>query len=336
MDELEKFLQITKRINRGLDVPAKDLEFYTKFSGGIDDDRLKELNDRIKTLRDEKKLDPDLNDEAIGLAVQKLQTDPTYRETMLKIAEKVYAGEVSGEIAQGLNVLLAGSDILTSAQQIAQSKNQLSKTRRPSKPAIPQRDQYLQQALRGAQEGDYGVSQTIAPARAEIQDNYQADIQNAKTAATGQAGAFGSYAQVASNRRNQAALGLGELSNRVRQQNRGMYNDLVGMRMNETQNQFDNQARYYPTELNQYNNEIQAAGQLGSTGRANMRDSLANLGQIGSQVGGNIASSQRYRTLYNNLKTIAPDSAGKVMDSIKSSYYNRPFDINQMESTYNS
>ncbi len=316
MNELQRFLQITQRLNKGLSVPSKDLEFYSSFTGGMDDSKLAELNDKIAELKQQGKIDADLSAEAIGLAIQNLQSNPDYREQLLQLKEKQDAGKLSEDIAGGLNILLAGTDIATSANQIAKSNQQLARARRPGKPAIPPRDQYLQQALRGAQEGNYGVSQTLAPVRAEINDNYLSDLQNAKTASTGQAGAYGSYAQAAANRRNRAALDIGSLANQVRQQNQSNYNDLIGQRLGETQRMFDNQSQFYGADLDQYNNEMRAAGQLGSIGRSNLRESLGNLGQFASQQGSKILTSRRYKNLYNNLRNLTPNSADRVMDSI--------------------
>lgn len=314
--DLLEFLKITQRINSQLPIDDGELEFYTKFAGQMNDQKLNEITAKLDQLKKEGKVDPNLSTQSLVESYKNIVQQPHYREMLLNKVQQAKEGKLSQAVANGLNTLLAGTDIATSAQQIAQSKQALARNRRPGRPGIPGRDPYLQQALKNLQEGNYGVSQTLAPARAEINDNYLSDLQNARTAAAGQAGSFGSYAQVASNRRNKAALGLGALANDVRQQNIGNYNNLLGMRMNETQNMFDNQSHLYGQDLNQYNNELQYAGQIGAAGRANLRDSLTGLGQSLTPMVSSYVTSRKFRPLYENLRSINPQMADKVQSSL--------------------
>jgi hypothetical protein len=293
MDELKRYFLIANKLRSGQQVDNKDIEFFLSYTSEIDEAKMQKLVEggEFASFEDAQS--------AIVEAGRAIQLSPEYKSQTLQIAKEAETGRVSEKIATGINLILAGSDVANSIKQIQASKSAARKSRRPGRPAIPQRDLYLQQALRSAQEGTMDTERAIAPVRAEIQDQYLNDIQAAKTASAGQAGAYGAYRQLAANRRNRAALELAPIQDSIRSREQQRYDNLLGMRQAETQQMFNNAAALYASDLDQYNNEQNAAAQLGATGRLNLRGSLYNLGSQVASHAGNAYTQRRYRNLEN-------------------------------------
>jgi len=303
-DQLSRYFDIASRLGRGdSSVGHDDIEFFLSYSPSIDESKIQKLVDggEFASFEDAQS--------AIIEAGRALQSSPQYKQQTLDIARKAEQGKVSDNLVNGFNLVLAGTDVANSISQIKRSNAGLKANPRPARPAIPQRDMMLQQALRNAQEGTFDAGRALAPAQAQIQDQYLSDIQNGKTASTGQAGEFGAYAQLAANRRNRAALQLAPMQDEIRRGQQARYDNLLGMRMDETQRMFDNQNSLYGQDLNQYNLQQQAYRGLGSQGRSNLRNSLYN---AAPQVANTIASNytdQKYRNLYNQMNMYGQDAA---------------------------
>jgi hypothetical protein len=293
MDELKKYFAIANKLRSGKEVGTKDIEFFLSYTPEVDEAKMQTLVDGGEFASFE---------DAQGAMIEAgraLQSSPEYKTKTLEIAKQAESSRISDKLATGINLVLGGTDIAASINQIRSSESALKKSRKPARPAVPQRDLYLQQALRTSQEGSFDAARAMAPVQAEIQDQYLSDIQGAKTASAGQAGAYGAYRQLAANRRNRSALDLAPIQDSIRAREQQRYDNLLGMRQNETQQMFQNNAGLYETDLRQYNNEQLAAGQLGSTGRQNLRDSLYNMGgQAADYIGSNYAQ-RRYRNLEN-------------------------------------
>jgi hypothetical protein len=303
MDEkiLERYFQIVAKINAKLEVSDPDLKFYYETTPEISEDNIKKFLEDKKRASNDKNFnaDPELAKAAFIDAGRIIQSSPVYKAQTLKLAEGTEAARITDKLATGINLVLAGSDVANSVAQIRASQSAGSKSRKPSRPAIHQRDQYLQNALRSAEESTFDAARAMAPVEAQIQDTYLADVQNAKTAATGQAGSFGAYRQLASNRRNRAALNLAPIQDDIKAREQSRYDNLLGMRMGETQQMFQNQASLYGQDLDQYNQEQKAIAGLGATGRMNLRDSLYNLGGQAASTIGESYAQKRYRNLTN-------------------------------------
>lgn len=315
--DIRKYVQIALKLKSNPEsVTAEDLKFFSSYTPEINKDRLAQINTELDKLKEKgEQVPPELTAETLMLSTQEQLSSPVLKDKILQVAQETEAGKNFDKIAHGFNILLAGSDVAQSINQIQQAKSLRSTSRRPAAPAVPQRDQYLQQALRQAQEGTYNVSQALAPAQAEIGDQYRADLQNAKTAATGQAGAFGAYAQLAANRRTRAALNLVPLGNEVKQQNLQNYNHLLGLRQQETQNMYQNSLATYPYDLQQHQLEQQMAGHLGAQGNINLRNSVAELGGGLAKTLADLKAQRRYDAI-RNLHS-ATDHGDLAVDATK-------------------
>lgn len=313
MEELKKYFAIVANLRAGRQVQKGDLEFFLSYSPQIDEAKMKKLVDggEFASFEDAQA--------AILEAGRALQSSPEYKQQLVEFIQATDADRTTSKIAQAANLILGGADILTSMNQIRQADKAARESKRPSRPVVPQRDLMLQQALRQSQENTFDSERAIAPVRAEIQDQYLNDIQGAKTASTGQAGAYGAYRQLAANRRNRAAMELAPIQDSIKAREQQRTDNLLGMRANETQQMFQNQASLYPYDLQQYNWDQRAAASLGATGRANLRDSLYNMaGQAAGFIGQN-AAQRKYDKLRNQALAagIDPNSVIKAEQNLR-------------------
>lgn len=305
--DLQRYFEIARRMQSG-DVPeGKDIEFFLSFSPKINKASIQKLIDNGDAASTEEVTS------ALLEAGRQLQSSPGYKDALLKITQDAEKKGIADDLASGINLVLAGSDIAQSLNQIRQSNNAVSRSKRPSRPVVPGRDAALAQALRGSQENVNDAGRALGAAKAEIQDQYQNDIQNAKTASTGQAGAFGSYAQVAADRRNRAALGLGPIQDEIRRGQQARTDALIGARMGETQQMYENNAQFYPNDLQQYNNEQNAAATLGAVGRSNLNNSLYNFGQAVVPTTAELLTQRRYRNLRNKAAAMYGNDIADTM-----------------------
>lgn len=293
MNELQRYFAIINQIRSGQPPTDDDLQFFVSYSPQIDESKLQKIAEggQFTSTEDARN--------AIVEVGRLLQSSPEYREKILGLAEQAEGKELSQKLSDGINMILGVTDIAASANQINAAERAERRSRRPVRPAVPGRDQLLAQALRAAQEDVMDPARAIAPAQAQIEDQYQADVAGARTASTGQAGAYGAYMQAAANRRNRAALDLVPMQDQVKRANQQRFDNLLGMRMDETQQMYRNQAALYPYELAQYGREQEAIANLGMVGRSNLRNSLYNLGSAAADAIPRTLTARRYDQLRN-------------------------------------
>lgn len=308
MNELEKYIQLVTRLQNNGRLSKEDFKFIAEYTPDpANAKELQSLQEKISKMGD--KVPANLSAQSLILAVQQKMQSPEYRDQLLELAQDQEAQKTTSKLSQGLNVLLGANDVVQSLRQIREGEKGLNRNR-PGRPGVPGRDPFLQQALREAEISN--PLDVIAPVQDQIQDQYLSDLQNAKTASTGQAGAFGAYAQTAANRRRRSARDLAPVIDQLRRSDRDNYNNLLGMRLNETQNMFANQASLYNTDLNQYNTEQQAFGQTAATGRNNLRNALYNLSDRVAPVVGQYQAKNRFKNLFDQLDVVTPGLSDKI------------------------
>lgn len=297
----QQYLRIIRKARARQPLTSKELAYVVEFKQDVDTGAL----DKVKDTEAFKKLSPeeqaDLSQQALDSSVALLFQDPTYKNEIIDLAKEVEKGKTSEKIATGLNIALAGTDILTSIGQVKSADQATRRSRRPSHPAPLTPSPELANAITQAQSGNYDAVRALAPAQLALLDNYLSDLNVAKTASTGQAGTYGALGQVASNRRNRGAVELAPVGDAITARNQSRLDNLLGMKLNENANIQQSQSQFYPQELNQYQLEQQAAGQLGSTGRTNLRESLTGLGQFLPQTIAEISTNNRYNDIYNRM-----------------------------------
>lgn len=286
--------------------------------------------------------DPSVSEEerrAIEANWEALQ-NADYKQDLLETAERGEKEDLANKITQGLNVALAGADIATSVGQIQSSKAAAKRLRRPTRPTTLTSEPLLQQAIADAQRGNYDTVRALAPAQREILDQYLADLNTAKSVTGGQAGGYGALAQLASTRRGRRTLELVPMADQIRRQNLQRYDELLGMKLAENQAINQSQAQLYPYDLNQYNQDAIAAGELGQYGRSNLRSSMTALGSFLPQAISDLTVKKRFDDIYNSGLVFGKDNA-KIMadadvdfhrpDLIGSDYLEQ---LNQVYGTY--
>ncbi len=192
----------------------------------------------------------------------------------MQLAEQ---GKLKGKLANGLMVLSDLGMTAASLNQIAVATQAARGLHRPDLPAVPGYNPQLTQALYEAQRGVVNPNAVLDPAKQQIQQGYLASQQANQIASGGQAGMLAPLTQVANLQRMQASLGLAPLSQSVLTQNAQNRNQLLGMRLGETQNMFGNQMAATQLANDQYRFGAQAAGLAGSSGRQNLLDAAQRL-----------------------------------------------------------
>lgn len=310
--ELQRYFEVARKLRSGQEVPKGDISFFLEYSPNVDQTVLQKMVDAGEAAT------PEEASAALIESGRALQSSPQYKDQTLSLAKDAEKGKLSDQLAQGIGLILGASDIGQSIAQIQASKKGLAGSRRPARPAIPQRDTQLANALRQSQESTNDAGRALAPSQAQIQDQYQNDLANARIASTGQAGAYGAYSQLAANRRNRSAMELVPIQDQIRREQQGRQDQLLGMRMQENQNMFDNQQQLYGQDLQQYNQDQQAYGQLGATGRSNLRNSLYGLGQQLAPAVADMYTKRKYRNLRNQaMAAYGPEFANTVIQANK-------------------
>jgi hypothetical protein len=315
--ELKRFFDTIERINQGLDPSDDDLAFVLQYSPKINE---KAVDEYIAANKEGTATKEQYRTAVLEWG-KKMQSDPIYKERVVKLYTEQQGQKTSDRLAEGISLVLAGTDVVNSIAQIRAGNKAAKQSQKPGKPAIPQRDVMLQQALRNAEQGTMDSGRAVAAARGEIQDQYYNDIANAKTASSGQAGAFGSYAQIAADRRNKSSLQLAPIQDTIKAREQSRYDSLLGMRQDETQQMFDNQSQFYGQDLYQYNLDQQAAAGLASTGRSNLRTGLYNLGGQVADVAGRMSAERRLRNLNNQYVAAHGDDLGGRLSKVQQNLY---------------
>ena len=268
--DIVRFKGLLERIRQNpLEKLSKeDLDFFTQAMPTVDESAMT-------------KLSVDSSPEEVAAALQAAATalvsSPEHRDKLMTLYNTKQAGKIAGTVRGVLNTVLAAGDIGASQRQINESRQAMRNLRRPQRPLPLAAEPALKQAMNSAQAGTFDAARRIAPAQQALLDNYLSDINNVRTASTGQAGNFGAGAQVASLRRSRGSMGLAPIMDDIRAREQSRYDQLLGLKLGENQAIQQSAAQYYPTELQGYYNELGSAAQLGGTGRENLRAGYANL-----------------------------------------------------------
>lgn len=185
------------------------------------------------------------------------------------------------------NAILAGADITTSLNQIAKSNKALASIVQPSIAQSPGIPAELNSQLQKAQsEGGIEAQRAIAPAKAAIDEQYNASKNLASQISGGQGAAYQAAVQAAALQKMRAAAGLPAIQDSVMARYQQMANQLATAKGQLGQQDFGNRLFASQLALDQYNKQMQAAGQLGSVGRLNLRNSLQGLANVIPSVAG--------------------------------------------------
>jgi len=182
-------------------------------------------------------------------------------------------------IREFADVAASLSDLSTAGQQIAEGEASAAASTPPTPPKAFDLDPAISTSISESLKGisPSGIAAQVAPVKQDIQDAFTGDLTAAKVAAGGQSGVFGSLAQSAVNRRLKSAGNLGLLRQQIRESNLRNLNYALQNRLSERRLQQQRNLNVYGNELNQFNREQLAAGELEKSGRINRRFALQNL-----------------------------------------------------------
>ncbi len=338
--DFNRYLRIRNKIAaKNTDLTTADYEFFANFSQEVDQTAINKYLDTAEF----KKLSPEeqtaISNEAALSSNLLLLQQPEYKQQMLDLARKSEQGKLSRGLDAALKVALAGFNAASSIGQIRQGDQAAEDLVQPGRPAQLTADPALKAALRDAQEGDYGAARALAPAQLAILDSYLSDLNRAQTVSGGQSGVYGALGQVASTSRARRGLELAPIGDEIRRAGQSRYDNLLGQKLQENRAIQESQSRFYPLDVEQYNAEAGAAGELGSAGRLNLRTALGSLGNNLPQVIADMSTRRRFGDIYNqaiaygekNARTMAEaDMKMRRPDVASAPAYNRDQYIEQL------
>lgn len=243
-----------------------------------------------------------LKDFEAGLmsAFDALRNSPEGQKNLKEVIAERRTQRFTKRYTPFFNAIMAGADIATSLSQIRDSKSAQRDLTRPGLPAIPGVDPQLDLAISDAQRGTIDAARVAGPARQELQDQYAKDIALSKAVGGGQASTLGALGQVASMRRARGAANLLPAIDSIRARETGRLDDLLAMRNGQVQQNYQNRFRNAGVNLDQYNQDVTAAGNLGSVGRLNLRNSMQSL--LGAAPGVIARTGQGYGDKYSQYE----------------------------------
>lgn len=196
------------------------------------------------------------------------------------------------------NAIQSGIDIGTSISQIKNADKAIKALAKPAVPAVPGLDPALDASIQSIRP-DAAAQRALLPAEALLREQRMADLMQAQQTSGGQAAAYSTLGNIASQRASRAASQLIPLTDQVRAREQARLDNLLGLRANIGQQNFVNAAGLYRTSLDQYNTELGAAGALGQAGRLNLRNTMASFPE--NFIGAASQLMPVYNPYYNKL-----------------------------------
>ncbi len=336
MNEKQRYINILTyfKTNGVKGLSKDDVKFFLEFQ--LDFDKAKHDELKSKKVRGEQLSPEEVDSLTDGLTAA--FTLPENKARVLESAQELDTKRTTEKVRTGVGLLLSGVDLVQAQSQINKFKTESAKSVRPARPERLTKDPYLQYAKESAVRERQSPSVAVQAAKTGIEDAYMSDLQNAKIASSGQTGAYGAYAQAATNRKGRRMLELAPVAQGIQQAQNDRIDRLAGLSLQERSAINESAGRYYPTDVNAYQNEQQALAELGQTGFANRRDAMYGLGR--SVIGGISPNRRRYTDMYNQimasygdpkLAQAAVESEGRINESWSKPYNNELDQLYKLE-----
>jgi len=328
--DLARYWAILNKNMKGQKVSKEDTDFFIQYMPYIDEGHMKRI---IEQGTAEGKWTADEVNNAMQQMTLAQITKPEYKQKLMDFANTKEAGRMAGTVRNALNTALSAVDIGMSAAQISGANRALRRSQRPNRPAPLTKDPTLQAELESARQGTLDTARALAPAQQELLDTYRAELNQATTASTGQAGVRGALGQAAAGRRARGAQQLVPMADTIRAREQARVNDLL--RMNQAENAAiqQSQAQFYPTDMLTYMREQEFAGNALAQGRQNLRAGIGNVVQSAPDAYANHAMRKRMDDVYNKLSA----SYGPKMGELAAGAYGNldPSTQQSIEEMYN-
>lgn len=235
--------------------------------------------------------------------------DPEFKQLYQQHLKDTATQRFTKQFKPFFSALLSGVDLATSLSQIKTSNQALKSIVQPSIAASPGEPQALKAQLANAQQGGLAGARAIAPAKQQIEQQYQNDLNLAKQVSGGNAGSFMSNAQTASLQKQRAAANLPAIQDAIQSRYQQRADQVAGQLGQLQQQDFGNRLYGSQLALDQYNRQQQAAATLGSAGRLNLRNTLQGIPGAITGIAG-----QLYPSSYSNQTPKTPIVTGQVVN----------------------
>jgi hypothetical protein len=201
------------------------------------------------------------------------------QEEKVKLLEATKKQLKNKSVADGLSIIADTIDIGLSSAQIRESNRALSQIKPAKGISKLKVSEGLNNLIRNAQQQMTPgfIDSQVAPFTNQVNESFANDVNQARVASGGQAGAFGSYGQAAVNRRNQAMQGVVPMRASLLKDANANMAATTALEMQQNNAIAENDARRAALDYTRFKDEASAAGALGATGRLNMRNSLRSL-----------------------------------------------------------
>lgn len=250
------------------------------------DELLKLLSDKSAAEKTKEKLGLTSVEEMTALFPQLLDQATNGENYLTRLERKMKRGELTEKLSGAFNTLVSLSQLGVSANQISKSNKELGALTRPGTPSVPTEDAALSNAIYEAGRGTFDPSRASAIASRQIRNNRLSDEATAKAVGGGQAGIYGALNQAASLRANRGYSELVPMIDSIRAREQARLDNLLAMRQQQRQNDFQNRMSIYDQANQNYMNDVNAASQLGQAGRENLFTALGGLSDNLAVVGG--------------------------------------------------
>jgi len=260
---------------------TKLMEFMAQSEGAIGEDQLDEFLADHPVPGD----DEGSPAEKVQYYYDRIQKDPEFRA---QVMDKKNQAKFEKALGLASDIIVTGAEISDAKEQIRQAEMEEAKLQKPTGPTPYKKNKKLQAALRRAEQdlAGEGDAAYLSPYERALQDQYTKDLGVAKTASTGQAGAYGALGQQASSRRLAGAREMVPLLSQKRQQDMSNVQNLIGADISENQYMKNQQLKRYATDLEQYNVDRDLISRTGSAGMVNRAMGRRSLGkQIAGMLG---------------------------------------------------
>lgn len=334
---VQRYLRIARLIQskQSKQLSHDDYKFFSQFTFDVDQEAINKLQDE----KEFKGMSKEEVDSALRQSFFAAVQDPEYRDKILTSAQDLEQKETQSKVAAGINLALGATDVLTSAGQIKNANRLQANLKAPQHPATLTKEPLLDRALSDAGRPSLDAARAMSPAQLQILDQYLSDLNTAKTVSGGQAGVYGALGQEASARRGRRSAELAPIYDNIVSRGEQRYDQLLQQKLQQNHNIQQSQAQFYPTDVNQYNNQLQAVGQLGSTGRQNLRSSIGAFSSFLPSVVSELGTRKRFRDVYNSSVLYGHDNAMTIAeaDKVHRNNYEQDYgqnDYNTLEQIY--
>lgn len=317
-----RYLTLAKLINQGQRISPDDMYFVLKYDlGVVDNNKLATLTQKYNaSITDPKQRLTAEDTTALLEEMKKSLASPAYKQQILTALQKAETEDYTGKLKSAMEIAIGATNMAVGAKQLSAYNKLAKESTKPAAPGMPVETPDYQAARRAVQQSIYQPSIAQKAAEAGIKETYQAELQNAKTAAGGQAGAYGALAQSAATRRGRRQVELAPQIAQIEAENRRNLINFGADSQRLQQQQYGNAVNMYQQQMQNYADQQKTLGGLRSAGEQNVLAAGTQMLQQVPSIAGDRRIQQKYDTLRNQLLGMSVDP--NKIDSFTNVYNN--------------